>query len=69
MESGVSPEGFKKGGGESSLFRMPFTFLKSRSIDIGRWILTDAMFSKDSGSRESPQKGHFMEGSHWGSNV
>ena len=29
--------------------------------------MTDAMFSKDSGSRESPQKGHFKEGSDFGS--
>ena len=48
---------------------MPFTYLKSRRIDTGRWILANAMFSKDSSSRKSPQKGHFMEGSHWGSNT
>jgi hypothetical protein len=30
----------KKRGGKWSLFRMPFTFLKSRPIDVGSWMST-----------------------------
>ena len=48
-------------GGEWSLFRTPFTFLKSRPNHTGRWIFTDAMFSKVWRPRGPPQKGPSKE--------